>query len=132
MSDTENGVSVTTEILRSRAFSDAEKREILSSWASDMRAIPDAPAWRRLDSGAVVGIDDILAALRALDGSAGADRTSEGERSSSRIRRLHRALPWLASGRRHGRDDDDDDPPPCPAVIAPVPLAPSLCGAEAA
>lgn len=45
----------------------AEKREILASWASDVRAVPDAPALRQLDNGAVVRIDDVLRALKSLN-----------------------------------------------------------------
>jgi hypothetical protein len=45
-----------------------EKRAILASWASDASAVEAAPALRRMPGGAsVVSIDDILAALRALD-----------------------------------------------------------------
>ena len=44
-----------------------EKRAILASWASDARAVTDAPALRRLDDGQLVEIDEILAALRQLD-----------------------------------------------------------------
>ena len=45
------------------------KRAILASWASDASAVPDQPALRRPAEVEVpVPIDDVLAALRALDG----------------------------------------------------------------
>lgn len=54
------------QVLDHPSMSDAEKRALLSSWASDRHAVENAPALRRLDSGAVVPVDDILAALAAL------------------------------------------------------------------
>lgn len=50
-----------------------DQRAILASWASDARAIPDAPGLRRLESGAVVRLADILLALRDVDQRAGDD-----------------------------------------------------------
>jgi hypothetical protein len=47
------------------------KRAILASWASDAAAVPDQPALRRPeDIKKPVLVDDVLAALRALDGDA--------------------------------------------------------------
>lgn len=47
------------------------KRAILASWASDASAVPDQPALRRpADVERPVPIDDVLAALCALDDSA--------------------------------------------------------------
>ena len=47
------------------------KRAILASWASDASAVPDQPALRRPAEVEVpVPIDDVLAALGALDGGA--------------------------------------------------------------
>jgi hypothetical protein len=44
------------------------KRAILASWASDASAVPDQPALRRpADIEQPVPVDDVLAALRALD-----------------------------------------------------------------
>jgi hypothetical protein len=76
----------------------ARKRELLASWASDARAVENAPAWRRLDHGALVAIDDVLDALKALD--------------------------RVGVRRRPGREDDDDDPPAAPAMAMPRPLPP--------
>ena len=44
-----------------------EKRAILASWASDACAVEAAPDLRVNTSGCVVGWDDIMDALRALD-----------------------------------------------------------------
>jgi hypothetical protein len=44
-----------------------EKREVLASWISDARAVENAPALRRLDSGAVIEVDAILRVLVSLD-----------------------------------------------------------------
>jgi hypothetical protein len=47
------------------------KRAILASWASDASAVPDKPALRRpAEIEQPVAIDDVLAALRALDDEA--------------------------------------------------------------
>lgn len=54
------------QVLDHPSMTDEEKRALLSSWASDRHAVENAPALRRLDSGAVVSIDDIMAALAAL------------------------------------------------------------------
>ena len=107
----------------------AEKREILASWASDACAVPDAPALRQLDNGAVVCINDVLRALKSLDeGEAPEHTTFDPVRSSKRERIL---LPlWLRLPPRRGWPDDDD-PPPCPAMIAGPPGGP-LSGGETA
>lgn len=47
------------------------KRAILASWASDAAAVPNQPALRKpADVEDPVSVDDVLAALRALDGDA--------------------------------------------------------------
>lgn len=44
------------------------KRAILASWASDASAVPDQPALRQpVGAEAPVPVDDVLAALQALD-----------------------------------------------------------------
>ena len=46
-----------------------EKRAILASWASDKAAVESMPAWRRYPgSSRIVSYDEVLAALKALDG----------------------------------------------------------------
>lgn len=109
-------------ILSSR-LSAEEKRATLSSWASDSRAVPDAPALRCLDDGATIGIDAILDALKKLD-APGGEPYSPASPAPGQPRFSPRG--WVQAvflGRRPD-DDDDDDPPPCPAVIAPVPRLP--------
>lgn len=56
------------DIVDDATLSAAQKRAILASWASDARAVIDAPALRQLDNGDVVDIDTILDALKRLDG----------------------------------------------------------------
>jgi hypothetical protein len=59
------------EVARHPTLEPEVKRAILASWASDAAAVPDRPALRRsLDIGKPVRRDDVLAALRALDGEA--------------------------------------------------------------
>lgn len=80
------------DVLNDRRLSPQAKRALLADWASDARAVAGAPALRRLDSGAVIGIDVILGALARIDGRCGS-----------------------ASG------NDDDDPPPAGAAALPIP-----------
>ncbi len=57
------------DIVSDPTLSLAEKRSILASWASDASAIESCPALRAPDAlRAPVRIDEILAALRELDG----------------------------------------------------------------
>jgi hypothetical protein len=57
------------DVLHDTAVSAAEKRVILSSWASDMYAVESDPAWREVPGMTHrIRLSDILAALRALDG----------------------------------------------------------------
>ena len=57
------------EVLSDRQLSDAEKRVILSSWASDMFAVESCPGLRDIPGmGHPVQLADILTALRQLDG----------------------------------------------------------------
>jgi hypothetical protein len=44
-----------------------EKRAILAAWASDAHAVENMPTLRRLESGAIVKLDDIIDALKRLD-----------------------------------------------------------------
>ena len=118
------------EVLRDSSLSVAEKRNILSSWASDARAVPDAPALRRLDSGTVVNIRDILSALQTLDAFEYSQPRRLNSKKPWRRRQSMGFRGWLPSEFRGRRTDDDDDPPPCPAVIAPLPGLPPF-GAEA-
>jgi hypothetical protein len=103
------------DVLRDKQMSVSRKRALLATWASDAHAVEHAPALRQLESGAIVKLDDILAALRALDGPA-----TPQEPPKAGLRR-RRPLPryWHLRG-RHRLRDDDDDPPPCPAAAFPV------------
>ena len=57
------------DILAHLAMDASAKRAVLASWASDACAVENLPNWRRLpETGALVALDDILDALRALDG----------------------------------------------------------------
>lgn len=47
-----------------------EKRAILASWASDACAVEAAPDLRRPPSAAIVRFDDVIDALKRLDGEA--------------------------------------------------------------
>jgi hypothetical protein len=67
-----------------------EKRAILASWASDACAVEAAPELRRPPDGPLVRFDDIMDALRKLDGEA-AGKTNYGKLMSRarRIRELY-------------------------------------------
>ncbi len=102
----------------------ARKRAILASWVSDVRAVENAPALRRLDSGAIVAVDDVLQALVRLDRAAPGPRLRR--RSRAFVRQDDRVI-WLSRPQR--RDSDpDDDPPPAPAGLA-VPFRPRFVAA---
>jgi len=119
------------DVVSDTRLTKAEKKALLASWSSDARAVEDAPVLRRLDSGAIVGVDAILQALVALDGEAAAPKQKVrwvgfGRHRQGAISR------WLMKGRPpKGSNDDDDDPPPAPAGIA-VPFRPTFVAAHAA
>lgn len=108
------------DVLDNPAHSLEQKRLILTSWLSDIHAVPDAPRWRQLENGAFVDVQEIEQALCVLDNM---ERSGEHRSSSSSVER-HK---WRKQGlgaiiRRKRNNDDDDDPPPSPvAVDAPVP-----------
>jgi len=56
------------DVLANIYLGKAQKRQVLAYWASDIHAVPDHPALRRLDNGSTVVIDEILDALKHLDG----------------------------------------------------------------
>jgi hypothetical protein len=59
------------EVVAHPVLDTSAKRAILASWASDACAVENLPNWRKLpETGALVPLDDILDALRALDGGA--------------------------------------------------------------
>src|SRR4051794_23355882 len=55
------------EVVNDQELSLSDKRSLLASWASDARAVENSPGLRQLSSGAVVRVDDIMAALKSLD-----------------------------------------------------------------
>lgn len=56
------------EVARHPTLEPEVKRAILASWASDASAVPDQPALRQPAGAEVlVPVDDVLAALKALD-----------------------------------------------------------------
>jgi len=60
------------DVVRDAILTTAEKRAILSSWASDACAIESMPALRQIPaSGRVVKFDEVIDALQELDGKAG-------------------------------------------------------------
>ena len=104
------------EVVSDLRLTQAEKRAVLASWASDVRAVPDAPSLRQLDNGAVVRVGDILRALQSLDDGDDIDRaTANPFRPFAGLR--VRLPTRLKSALRRSWSDDDDDPPPCPAAI---------------
>lgn len=108
----------------------AEKREILASWASDARAVPDAPALRQSDNGAVVRVNDVLGALKSLNEGEASEHTAPDPFWS--LAGLSTRLPRrLRLPLRRRWPDDDDDPPPCPATIAGPRGGPLFGGATA-
>jgi hypothetical protein len=99
------------QVINCSHLSTAAKRQLLASWASDARAVPNRPTQRQLESGAIVAVEDILATLRGLDSLS--HILSEEKRrympsSFSRRRRPLRSC-------RHSGPRPDDDPPPTPA-----------------
>jgi len=74
-----------------------EKRAILASWASDACAVEAAPSLRRPPSAPVIRFDDIMDALKRLDGEA-VDKPQYGKF-------INRAQRWkdLYRGDRGGR-----------------------------
>ena len=120
------------DVLSDVHLTQAEKREILASWASDIRTVPNMPALRQLDNGAVVRIDDVLRALSSLNESEAAEQTVFNPFRSYAALRVHPSYrPRLPLRQYRSDDDDDDDPPPCPAIAA-NPLGGPLSGEGAA
>jgi hypothetical protein len=59
------------DVVRDPTLTTAEKRAILSSWASDACVIESTPALRQIPgSGRVVRFDEVIDALQELDGKA--------------------------------------------------------------
>lgn len=68
MSQTVSRFQHPLDIVRHPQLEPEVKRAILASWASDRAAVPDHPGLRQPDGiERPVPIDDVFAALRALD-----------------------------------------------------------------
>lgn len=61
------GFASPKDIVQDPLLSLARKRQLLAFWASDIHAVPGAPALRSYRMGPVVSIDAIKDALAALD-----------------------------------------------------------------
>jgi hypothetical protein len=75
-----------SEVLQDDDLTLNEKRAVLASWASDACAVEAAPELRQQGKGPLVSFDDIMEALRILDGEAHAD-TDYGK-LVNRVRRI--------------------------------------------
>lgn len=119
------GYSSPAEVLADDGLSKDEKRSLLASWASDLRAVENWPALRRLDDGTLLNIDDILLALKVLDLPAVATFRSSAVPSSRRRRHIRTSHDFRPD------DPDDDDPPPKPAAAMRPPFRSSVVHAVA-
>jgi hypothetical protein len=125
------------EVLDHPDLTSGDKRAILASWASDARALENAPTLRCLVGSRAepVSVDAVLSALTELDRTSvpvdtaamppPSRMTQPRPRRLRRLRRLHRYV-------RPGRRDDDDDPPPGPAMAMPRPISPRSASLAAA
>ena len=75
-----------SEVLADAELGLNEKRAVLASWASDACAIEASPELRQRGNGPPVSFDDIMDALKTLDGEAHA-RTDYGK-LVNRVRRI--------------------------------------------
>ena len=82
------------EVLSDPDLTLREKRAILASWASDLRAVEGSPGERQLDNGARLSVSNILEALRMLD-----------ERPSTRPRAARRPPATICAESMRGAAD---------------------------
>jgi hypothetical protein len=113
------------EVVADHELTLADKRTLLASWASDALAVENRPSLRQLPRGAVVPVDDIMAALRSLDVDEHRD-----EKSLAFARPFARRGSRPSSRRRTLRPNDDDKPPPYSARCAVPPAGRILIGAQ--
>jgi hypothetical protein len=115
------------DVTSDQKLTTAEKRAVLASWISDARAVQNAPWLRRLDSGAVVEVDDIRRALVLLDELTSIRDCNHLPPAGCRYSLVSRWLRRIGPPNR-SNDNDDDDPPPAPAGFGipfrPKPLSP--------
>ena len=95
------------EVMDDQELTLADKRSLLASWASDALAVEDAPSLRRLASGAVVCVDEVIAALKSLD----VDEVRH-EAAMTMVRSFPRRRSKPTARRLKSRLEDDDEPPP--------------------
>jgi len=104
------------QVVSAAGLTRSQKRMLLASWASDRRTVENAPSLRRLDSGDVVSIDDILEAMTALDRDGELPASGTADRFAAR--RTNRLVARLVRRRPMPWTDRDDDPPPSAAAAA--------------
>lgn len=102
------------EVLADRTLDVEAKRALLASWASDAHAVEHAPTLRQLESGAIVKIDAIMDALRALD----TDEVSSARPIQFFRRRRKRGI--MPPRVKKESSGPDDDPPPAAAARPPI------------
>jgi len=119
------------EVLAHPRMTQADKRAILASWASDAYAVENAPGLRCLIGSRAepVSVDAVLDALGELDRRSAAPTTAVQSRQARprRLRRLADLHRYVRPGRH-----DDDDPPPCPVMAMPRPKTPPNASLAAA
>ena len=95
------------EVVDDQGLTLADKRSLLASWASDALSIEDTPSLRQLASGAVVCVDDVIAALKSLD-----LQEPRHEVAATFVRSFPRRHSKPSARRLKLRPEDDDEPPP--------------------
>jgi len=105
------------EVLDDRELALADKRSLLASWASDAHALVEHPSFRQLTSGAVVRVDDIMAALKSLD------LNEPRHEAAVTFSQSFARRPSKPIGRRRNRRSKDNDEPPPSASSAMIPAA---------
>lgn len=78
------------DVLRDADLTTNEKRAILASWASDACAIEASPELRAPPNGTLVSFDEIMDALKSLDGEAPGDKVTRLMARADRLRDLYR------------------------------------------
>ena len=104
---------------RNGSMSITEKRAILATLASDAHTDPNSPGMRQLHSGAVVSIDTVLDALRALDASQKSAHRKLGEHGCLAKSRMTVLSRWQDPVHRCNQDDDEDSAPCLSGALPP-------------
>jgi len=97
------------DVVRDPDLTVYEKRAILSSWASDACAVEAAPALREIPGGRTVTFDEVMDALRVLDGEF-------RDRTFGAGRRKRRPITERLAARTRRRSGDDGRGSPQPAM----------------